>query len=91
MAPRDFLTYRNYSKDEDSGEYTIIVRSIVHKDCPLNPNYVRAEIHLGGYFISPSDGKEDCCDMIYLTQTDMNGYVPRYFSIKFILIFQVGL
>eukprot|EP01080_Neovahlkampfia_damariscottae_P008389 gene8389-214_t len=75
LNPRDFLTFRNYYQNGD--EYTIIVRSIVHKDCPELSDCVRADIHIAGYHIYPDENGKGS-NMVYLTQTDMNGYVPSW-------------
>eukprot|EP01080_Neovahlkampfia_damariscottae_P007688 gene7688-12154_t len=73
IAPRDFLTFRNYYTSPE-GEEMILIRSVLHDDFPEKKDIVRAHVHLTAYYIHPKEGGG--CVMNYMTQTDMRGYIP---------------
>jgi hypothetical protein len=90
IAPRDFLTLRNYYTSPEKEEM-ILIRSVLHNgnsifshltlflDFPEKKDIVRAHVHLTAYYISPKEGGG--CVFNYMTQTDMKGFIPTFFLI----------
>ncbi|KAI4384405.1 hypothetical protein MLD38_002569 [Melastoma candidum] len=52
MKRRDLLLQR-YWRREDDGSYVILYHSVLHKKCPPQKGYVRANLKSGGYVITP--------------------------------------
>jgi len=77
ISNRDFCNQRCWWKSEDNSEYIIHNHSVVHKDCPEKKNYVRAWSHMTGYLVRPNPDATTCT-MIYLTQSDMRGWIPTW-------------
>eukprot|EP01080_Neovahlkampfia_damariscottae_P002139 gene2139-2005_t len=73
ISGRDFITLRSYHTG--NGEHVILIRSVVKDDIPQKEGLVRGDIHLTGYYIYP---KGEGCEMMYMTQTDLNGYIPGW-------------
>ena len=56
IAPRDFLNLRSYGQIGEN-EYIIFMRATEDKDYPEREGYVRATVHVLGYYIVSSNGK----------------------------------
>uniref|UniRef100_A0A6B2LG69 START domain-containing protein n=1 Tax=Arcella intermedia TaxID=1963864 RepID=A0A6B2LG69_9EUKA len=76
VSGRDFCNQRSWWRKEDGSEYIIHNHSVIHKDCPEKKQYVRAWSHMTGYMIRPNT--DGTCTMVYLTQTDLRGWIPAW-------------
>jgi len=76
ISARDFCNQRSWWRSSDGSEYIIHNHSVIHKDCPEKKSYVRAWSHMTGYLIRPNLEQVGTCYMIYLTQTDLRGWIP---------------
>jgi hypothetical protein len=49
---------------------------VKHRECLERPEYVRGHVYRTGYYMTDNgDGK---CSFVYLTQADMNGFIPSW-------------
>lgn len=69
---RDFCTIREWYNDEK--EYIIFNRSVEHKECPSNKNFVRAISYLTGYYMKKINDSE--CEFIFYSHSDPKGWLP---------------
>eukprot|EP01123_Difflugia_compressa_P001469 TRINITY_DN1172_c0_g1_i1.p1 TRINITY_DN1172_c0_g1~~TRINITY_DN1172_c0_g1_i1.p1 ORF type:complete len:235 (+),score=28.68 TRINITY_DN1172_c0_g1_i1:127-831(+) len=77
ISGRDFCNQRSWWDSPDGSEYIIHNHSVIHPSCPEKKDYVRAWSHLTGYLIRPNqDGTS--CTFVYLTQTDLKGWIPAW-------------
>jgi len=78
IAARDFCNQRCWWESTDGNEYIIHNHSVIHSGCPEKKNYVRAWSHMTGYLVRPNPAQPGNCIMIYLTQTDLRGWIPAW-------------
>ncbi|GAQ81581.1 hypothetical protein KFL_000840230 [Klebsormidium nitens] len=84
--PRDLCMARYWMREE-SGAYVILFRSTIHKDCPLESGYVRANLVSGSFIISPlntESSRESATPqslVIHLLELDPCGWLPHMFGI----------
>jgi StAR-related lipid transfer protein 10 len=81
VTNRDFVTKRFWRANKADGEYIIMNHSVQHEDRP-DPmkGFIRAISIRTGYLVR-SDGKGSC-EMLYVTQADMMGWVPAWLMNK---------
>eukprot|EP01080_Neovahlkampfia_damariscottae_P010493 gene10493-3014_t len=74
MSGRDFVALKSYNATDT--DFVTLIRSVEIDEVPQHESLVRADIHITGYYFYPIEkGK---CRMMYLTQTDLNGYIPGW-------------
>lgn len=73
IAPRDFLNLRSYGQIGEN-EYIIFMRAHEDDEYPERDGFVRAKVHVLGYYIV---GKDGVTSLYYMTRTDFNGWVPQ--------------
>eukprot|EP01125_Pyxidicula_operculata_P006755 TRINITY_DN2317_c0_g1_i1.p1 TRINITY_DN2317_c0_g1~~TRINITY_DN2317_c0_g1_i1.p1 ORF type:complete len:237 (-),score=55.83 TRINITY_DN2317_c0_g1_i1:227-937(-) len=76
ISGRDFCNQRMWWVASDNSEYIIKNYSVIHKDCPEKKGFVRAQSLMTGYMIRPDPNDANSCQMTYLTQTDLKGWIP---------------
>lgn len=82
VTNRDFVNQRMWRVREEEGEFIIMNHSVKHKDRP-DPmkGYLRAISIRSGYLVR-GDLDGDSCEMLYITQADMMGWVPAWLMNK---------
>jgi len=78
ISGRDFCNQRSWWTDGNNTEYIIHNHSVIHPASPEKKHYVRAWSHMTGYLIRPDPANETGCVFIYLTQTDLRGWIPPW-------------
>jgi len=76
VDPRDFCSQRSWYVAPDQQEYVIWNRAVPHRRCPPKKGVVRARTHLTGMVVRPLD--PGSCTFVYVTQTDMGGWIPPH-------------
>mmetsp|Transcript_3015 Transcript_3015/g.4084 ORF Transcript_3015/g.4084 Transcript_3015/m.4084 type:complete len:554 (+) Transcript_3015:1-1662(+) len=71
---RDFVTLI-HGRELPDGRSVVAAKSVEHPKCPENKSYVRGDIIVGGYIITPSADKLSAT-VIYLQCVDLKGSVP---------------
>jgi len=69
FGARDFVVITTKFKVRvgDQDKYLIVTQSVVHPECPVRKNTVRAKAKLGGWLLEPqSDGTTKCTTMNHL-------------------------
>jgi hypothetical protein len=75
--PRDLCLFRSWCADP-SGACWLIAQSVQDAAVPEEPDkYVRAELGACGYMMKPT---EDGCEVVYISQTKFNGYIPIWMN-----------
>jgi hypothetical protein len=82
ISNRDFVMI-GVELTEDDGSYTLCYTSCEHKDKPDAKKTVRAELYIGGWRITPDkDDPENKCQVVYMSQMNPKGSIPKYFVNK---------
>jgi hypothetical protein len=59
----------------------IVAKSVLHPDCPPDKGYVRGEIDIGGYVLTPVDGNTRT-QITSVTKLDLKGSIPGFVMAK---------
>lgn len=59
------------------GQIIICSKSHEHDDCPPHKKYVRGEVVIGGWILSPAKDDPSKTFAKYITQTDLKGSIPK--------------
>jgi len=60
----------------DEHTFITLAHTIVHKDVPDTPGFVRGEIMCTGYLAQ--DTQDGCCNLVYIVQVDPKGWLPAW-------------
>ena len=60
-----------------NSKWLIVAKSVVDSRCPELKGFVRAELVVGGYIITPSSDNPNTSIVTYITQANLNGYIPQ--------------
>ena len=72
-APRDFIACTTWSEDDD-GSILISTRSASNDYCPPKRDYVRGNIVVSGYKLTPRT--QGGCDLCLIAHTELGGTLP---------------
>eukprot|EP01104_Vermistella_antarctica_P012440 TRINITY_DN359_c0_g1_i1.p1 TRINITY_DN359_c0_g1~~TRINITY_DN359_c0_g1_i1.p1 ORF type:complete len:266 (-),score=68.76 TRINITY_DN359_c0_g1_i1:142-939(-) len=76
VASRNFLAVRYTRRDGET--VTITGGSINHADYPMDPNYCRGVLHVGGWRLEPIEGEPNKCQVVRVIQVDPCGMIPGW-------------
>lgn len=75
ISGRDFVNVSHKYTDAD-GRIIISAYSVTHSDKPEQSGYVRGNIKMAGWIITPDKDNEDKCFAQYVTEIDFAGSLP---------------
>ena len=84
-SARDFVTI-NQTRYLGDGKFVVLSKSITTPLCPEVNGIVRAQLILGGFIISPTGPNNASSNVIYITQANLNGYIPSSIQKSMFLI-----
>ena len=76
VSGRDFCMLAITVKLPD-GRIITSSRSTVHDGCPPHKKYVRAELKIGGWILTPNKDQPGTTFAQYISQSDLKGYIPK--------------
>jgi hypothetical protein len=76
VSGRDFC-FLGITVHFPDGRIIIAVSSAEHKDCPPVKKYVRAELIIGGWILTPDSDDENKTFAQYISQSDLKGNIPK--------------
>eukprot|EP00276_Gloeochaete_wittrockiana_P014110 CAMPEP_0184332340 /NCGR_PEP_ID=MMETSP1089-20130417/1521_1 /TAXON_ID=38269 ORGANISM="Gloeochaete wittrockiana, Strain SAG46.84" /NCGR_SAMPLE_ID=MMETSP1089 /ASSEMBLY_ACC=CAM_ASM_000445 /LENGTH=218 /DNA_ID=CAMNT_0026655661 /DNA_START=48 /DNA_END=704 /DNA_ORIENTATION=+ len=76
LSNRDFVTIRAYKFEDNS--WTTTARSVVHPAVPEDANFVRGDIVVDGFQVSPSPENPNHSYVRYVAQVDPKGSIPAF-------------
>eukprot|EP01126_Amoeba_proteus_P011832 TRINITY_DN1482_c0_g2_i1.p1 TRINITY_DN1482_c0_g2~~TRINITY_DN1482_c0_g2_i1.p1 ORF type:complete len:150 (+),score=25.32 TRINITY_DN1482_c0_g2_i1:405-854(+) len=75
LTTRDFVNQRSWTRRPDKKMWMIVNHSVIRRDKPENPDYVRAWSYQTGFLIRVTD---QGTEFTYCTQTDPKGWIPGW-------------
>lgn len=76
VSGRDFCMLAITIKLPD-GRVVISSRSTTHDDCPPHKKYVRANLKIGGWILTPNKDQPGTTFAQYISQSDLKGNIPK--------------
>jgi hypothetical protein len=75
VSNREFVVIMMYEFISDDEAY-LTMCSVEHEKFPLTQGFVRSEVKLSGWKIVKSETKDNCLDIVLISQVNTGGWVP---------------
>eukprot|EP00455_Lapot_gusevi_P045797 TRINITY_DN5912_c0_g1_i1.p1 TRINITY_DN5912_c0_g1~~TRINITY_DN5912_c0_g1_i1.p1 ORF type:complete len:954 (-),score=260.10 TRINITY_DN5912_c0_g1_i1:40-2901(-) len=72
---RDFCNMASWKFDKETNTIIIAAKSVLHPDCPEDPNHVRGEVHVAGYLLQLLEDKKST-RVTFIANSDLKGSLP---------------
>jgi len=78
ISERDFVQIRNYKLDYPQKDHIVMsFKSVNHPKAPPMKGRIRAETHIAGYIMKPSEKDPNSTDFCIVSQSDIKGNIPK--------------